>query len=138
MRPRTRQRPTFKKPWPGRRPKRRQASNLRSFYFGFAHENNPLILRQIWKSKFATEATPRIEDLENARAKLMVRDDLNSPRLLFNCSFLDGQHNDLRAQGGNSIGIKKGPKKHPKKGSKINFLQLQERARPILFRALFY
>jgi hypothetical protein len=28
---------------------------------------------QIWKSKFTTEAVARIEDLENARAKLIVR-----------------------------------------------------------------
>jgi hypothetical protein len=29
---------------------------------------------QIWKSKYTTEACARIEDLENARAKLMVQD----------------------------------------------------------------
>ena len=28
---------------------------------------------QIWKSKYTTEACARIEDLENARAKLLVR-----------------------------------------------------------------
>ena len=28
---------------------------------------------QVWKGKFGTEAMPRIDDLDNARSKLMVR-----------------------------------------------------------------
>jgi hypothetical protein len=30
---------------------------------------------QIWKTKYTTEAVARIEDLENARGKLLVRNN---------------------------------------------------------------
>ena len=47
---------------------------------------------QIWKSKYTTEACARIEDLENAKAKLLVCFLLSSwcrPKLLFD--YLSGQ-----------------------------------------------
>jgi len=38
---------------------------------------------QIWKAKYTTEAVARIEDLENARSKLLVRKNPLSEHFLF-------------------------------------------------------
>ena len=42
---------------------------------------------QIWKAKFNTEALARIEDLENARGKLLVRLQLPKAHITFFCIF---------------------------------------------------